>query len=349
MLLQAQALLSQTKWSGDYRVQLKMARTLGMEWAYLRFYDYAQKKGVIDSCRLQQGKCVFKGKIATPAKAVLSIGPGVGQAKIAKANSCSLFLQAGKIKVVAADSLCNAIISGSPVTDDYLASQAVIHPYESRLSIDSVKDQLKGVVIPALIKQYGSSPVGLYLLNNYFSTASMDTMEIAPLYRLLSPEVQKLPLGKILGEGIDKIRRLGQMVGRVAPDFVQPDVEGKPVSLSSFRGKYVLLDFWASWCHPCREESPYLVKAYNQFKGSNFTIVSVSIDRLDYKDKWLEAIKKDGLSWTQLSELGYPNRAAELYNVIGIPQNFLINPEGKIIAANLRGEELIPALSSFLK
>jgi peroxiredoxin len=162
--------------------------------------------------------------------------------------------------------------------------------------------------------------------------------------------VQKLPLAKTLREGMDKVKRLGLMVGTLAPDFMQPGVDGKPVSLSSFRGKYVLLDFWASWCHPCREESPYLVKAFSQFKDSNFTIVSVSIDRLEDKDKWLAAIKKDGLTWTQLSELKYPgNEAAVLYNVIGIPQNFLINPEGKIIAADLRGEELITTLSNFLK
>ena len=334
MLLQMQALLSQTKWSGAYRVQLKMEHAPGMGCAYLIFYDYAQKKQVRDSCLLQRGKCVFKGIITVPAKAVLSISP-------AKANSCILFLQAGKIKVAAADSLSNAIISGSPVTDDYIAA---MH------SIDSTKDQLKESVLPALIKRYGSSPVGLYIIGKYFSTAFTDTMEIAPLYHLLSQEVQKLPLAKTLREGMDKVKRLGLMVGTLAPDFVQPGVDGKPVSLSSFRGKYVLLDFWASWCHPCREESPYLVKAFSQFKDSNFTIVSVSIDRLEDKDKWLAAIKKDGLTWTQLSELKYPgNEAAVLYNVIGIPQNFLINPEGKIIAADLRGEELITTLSNSLK
>ena len=134
----------------------------------------------------------------------------------------------------------------------------------------------------------------------------------------------------------------------MAPDFTQNDAEGKPISLSSFRGKYVLVDFWASWCGPCRRENPNVVAAYNEFKDKSFTILGVSLDQ--DKQKWLDAIKNDGLSWTHVSDLAYWNNAvAKKYHVESIPQNYLIGPDGKIVAKNLRGEELRDALAKLLK
>ncbi|RPD40916.1 TlpA disulfide reductase family protein [Chitinophaga barathri] len=133
-----------------------------------------------------------------------------------------------------------------------------------------------------------------------------------------------------------------------AKDFEQKDPKGKTVKLSSFRGKYVLIDFWASWCGPCRQENPNVVAAYHKFKNKNFTILGVSLDKS--KSAWLEAIEQDRLEWTQVSDLqGWANAAAQLYRVQGIPQNFLVDPNGKIIASNLRGRALEKKLAEILK
>jgi peroxiredoxin len=136
--------------------------------------------------------------------------------------------------------------------------------------------------------------------------------------------------------------------GTVAPEVSMPDVNGSTVTLSSLKGKYVLLDFWASWCGPCRGENPNVVAAYQRFKDKNFTILGVSLD--NNKEQWQKAIAADGLTWTQVSDLkGWSSAAAATYAVQSIPANFLIDPNGKIIARNLRGSQLEDKLQEVLK
>ena len=137
-------------------------------------------------------------------------------------------------------------------------------------------------------------------------------------------------------------------VGQPAPEIALPDTTGQVVKLSSMRGKYVLVDFWAKWCGPCRQENPNVVKAYNKYKDKGFTVFGVSLDRT--KNDWLMAIKQDGLTWTHVSDLKYwQSAAAKTYNITGIPFSVLLDPNGVIIAKNLRGPALDKKLEEVLR
>ena len=139
------------------------------------------------------------------------------------------------------------------------------------------------------------------------------------------------------------------LTGQTAPEFSLPDPNGKPVSLRSFRGKYVLVDFWASWCKPCRMENPVVVAAHQQFKNRNFTVLGVSLDQPGAKDDWMTAVMKDGLTWTQVSDLKFwDSPVVSLYKITGIPYNVLIDPQGKIVAESLRGDDLAATLDKVL-
>ncbi len=163
--------------------------------------------------------------------------------------------------------------------------------------------------------------------------------EVESSFSKLSDELKATEKGKELATLVNEAKKTS--VGAMAMGFTQNNPDGNPVKLSDFKGKYILLDFWASWCVPCRAENPNLVAAYTTHKSNNFTILSVSLDKEGEKTAWLKAIKDDGLTWTQVSDLKHwKNEVSTAWGITSVPASFLIDPSGKIIAKNLRGKAL---------
>ncbi|WP_240348031.1 TlpA disulfide reductase family protein [Longitalea arenae] len=259
-------------------------------------------------------------------------------------------------------------VTGSAVNSDFMEFQGIFNPLFQKLTAlnqqiygkqntqanqqpnDSLMAAYKKAyddivsAIDKFVAEKKASPVAPFLLV-VTRELEQDPVTLEKRYKLLSTAGQQGFYGKIIQEGIAN-SKIGA-VGTDAIEFTQNDTTGKPVSLNSFRGKYVLVDFWASWCKPCRMENPNVVTAYNKFKSKNFTVLGVSLDKA--REPWIQAIKDDGLAWTQVSDLKFwNNEVARKYKIESIPQNFLIDPKGKIVAKNLRGPDLEARLCELL-
>ena len=353
--------------NNNFNLTAKVGEYANPAKAYLNYT--INGKPVTDSAAVTNGVFQFSGILGNPIRAQLVLDhEGVGLQKLGRnADVLALFLEKGQITLTAKDSVKKGVISGSKVNEEFVVYKKFIAEPERKMAalnaeyfaadaskkadrayVKTLNDKYNDAINERKALQYkyiGQNKGSFVSLSSLMELAGqdIDVNQIEPVFKLLSAAVQSSESGVQFARSINAARPTS--IGAVAPVFTQNDVNDKPVSLSGFRGKYVLLDFWASWCGPCRAENPNVVKAYNQYKDKNFTILSVSLDRPGQKESWLAAVKADGLEWTQVSDLKFWNNdAARLYNIRAIPQNFLIDPSGKIIGKNLRGEALAKKL-----
>jgi len=329
--------------------------------AYLKSYQSGRAVSV-DSTEISNGKFKFTGSVEQPLLHLIYVN-----------NShmpVAFFLENKNIYIEASiDSLDKAKISGSPETDIFLNFNKNM-PFLNRSAeirkefmeaqiakdtvkmktlageIDTIREKQKEYYID-FVNTHTNSITGAFLASQMLSGISLDEQQ--KLIDEFEKNLGDNPYVIDMKNTYSSLKRLQEKtkataMGSTAPDFTLKTKDGKDVSLSSFRGKYVLIDFWASWCQPCRRENPNSVKVYEMYKNKGFEILGVSLDK--DRNAWGRAVKDDGLMWTQVLDTN--GAIAQKYNVTSIPSTFLLDKEGKIIAKNLRGEALTRKLNELL-
>jgi peroxiredoxin len=358
---------------GKFTLQAKVGNLNAPAKAFL--YYKTGSTQVVDSAVIAGGKFSFTGPLTGISQAAIRVvhdDKAPAPADPAAVDLFRFYLEPKTVAVNSAtDSVKHAVVKGSAVNDDdakykaitksVMDKNAALEAEYKRKTDDERKDEnyIKTVQArsEALQKEFIDINKQFYLANRdsyvalvaFAGTIGPDANPtvVEPDFNKFSAEVKATDLGKSIAEMLSSLKK--NNVGSLAMDFTQNDVNDKPVKLSDFKGKYVLLDFWASWCGPCRGENPNVVKAYNTYKDKNFTVLGVSLDKPGQKEAWLQAIKDDGLTWTHVSDLKFwDNAVAKMYGIRGIPANYLIDPSGKIIAKNIRGEELQSKLAEVL-
>ncbi|HEY0271810.1 MAG TPA: redoxin domain-containing protein, partial [Chitinophaga sp.] len=297
------------------------------------------------------GQIILKGTVdAERQKGQLLLANGREQ------HSFLFYLEPGTINITYEPATKQFHVAGTALNNDLETYNRLFYHFLDTLHSDRKSDpnyqfsplvlEKKVAVVARFVKAHPNSPVSLDALNEY-AMGAKDAATTQQLLAKLSPALQQSEKGKELQ---DRIRGMSTLtIGSQAPDFSIPDMAGQNVSMASFKGKYVLVDFWATWCAPCVAEIPYQVKAYDAYKDKNFDIISISLDRPDSKDLWIKRVKEFNMRWTQVSELKWWNgTSALLYHINSVPANFLLDPSGKIIAMNLRGEGLQQKLAEVL-
>ncbi|MGK2863214.1 MAG: redoxin domain-containing protein [Chitinophagaceae bacterium] len=317
--------------------------------------DVNRPGDTIAKARSGKGVFVLKGSLKEPTMVNINLGDK---------KDFLTFLDNSSVKIAGnIDQSGQLKITGSKLHYDFQDFKKSFDPLFERLTkinqqlqmglrsdslmgaMNNVKEDIQKQ-IDQFIKKHSGSAVSAFVLAATIQLNDDILLTEQRMNNLKSSALENM-YGNYLKEMVAETKFTA--IGSMAMDFTQADTSGVPVSLSSFRGKYVLLDFWASWCGPCRQENPNVVANFKKFNNKNFTVLGVSLDRQGQRDKWLQAIYKDELTWTHVSDLQFWNNSvAQQYKVQGIPQNFLIGPDGKIVAKNLRGQALEEKLCEVL-
>lgn len=327
----------------------------------------------MDSAGLKNGKFSLKAALEEPGIIYIRYKPLTPAPHDAAASirrdALQLFAGPGKIEITGTNSLKTAKVSGSPEHDDFLRLQAMLKPANEKIAEysaaymkarkDNNKEEMKrledlmasyakteqAAIYKKFIQENTQSPVAMYAVQQ-MAGWDIDVNAVEPVFLSLPEAMRQTKAGKDFTESLNLAKKT--MIGAMAMDFEQADSTGKMVKLSSYRGKYVLVDFWASWCGPCREANPGIVQTYNKYKDKNFTIIGISLDRK--KEPWIKAIAEDKLTWDHTSDLLFwDNAVAKQYGIRAIPQNFLVDPTGRIIAKNVEGDGLEAELKKVLE